>query len=334
VAEETDSSFEAEASDAEDEPSARPTRPRYFVNLVLFVLTVCSVFYAGAMYALGSAPIKDEKLLHGLLRVLPQSYKFALPLLAILVTHELGHFVAAKIHRVPASLPYFIPLPHLSPFGTMGAVISMPGRIRSRNALLDIGAAGPLAGLIVALPLWCIGIATSHVEVLGAHYTEEGQSILYLAIKYVLKGSIPAGSDLSMNSLAFAGWVGTLVTMLNLVPVGQLDGGHIAYALFGEKQNRYATWLHRSLLLVFAWNIVRFGIPALKAGSQDLFTQAIGNSAFWVVWFAIIAGMKRLAGVNHPPTDASTLSRGRRAIAVACLVIFVLLFMPTPWASY
>jgi membrane-associated protease RseP (regulator of RpoE activity) len=222
-------------------------RLRYRTNLALFILTVCSVFFMGAIYELPkNASFADA------LRALPHGYKFAVPLLAILVTHELGHYIAARKHGVPASLPYFIPLPLLSPWGTMGAVITMQERIRSRNALLDIGASGPLAGLAVALPIWCIGIATSHVGVLeGGTYSQEGQSLLYLALKRLFVGPIPAGSDLYMNSFAFAGWVGALVTMINLVPVGQLDGGHIAYALFGERHDRYAEWIHRALLFAF-----------------------------------------------------------------------------------
>lgn len=303
----------------------------YGWNIALFLLTVITVFFAGALYAQHPperfAPIQIAK-------VLPYGWQFAVPLLAILLTHEFGHYFAALKHRVPASLPFFIPMPPmLSPFGTMGAVISMRGRIKSKNALLDIGASGPLAGLVVAIPVLCIGIATSKVEILHGPYLQEGQSILYVALKRVFLGPIPAGSDISLNPVAFAGWVGLLITMLNLIPVGQLDGGHIAYALFGKRQDVYARWVHRLLLVACAYNVARFVGPVLlhRAGSD--ISQALSNSSFWLVWFALLLGMRRLSGMNHPPTDPSVLSPGRRVIAIACLVIFVLLFMPTPFAE-
>jgi membrane-associated protease RseP (regulator of RpoE activity) len=263
---------------------------------------------------------------------IPLGYKFAVPLLTILVVHELGHYVAARLHGVPASLPYFIPAPFLSFFGTMGAVISMPRRIRSRNALLDIGAAGPLAGLVVALPVLAVGIATSKVEPLGDHYVMEGQSLLYVGMKRLILGSIPEGYDMTMSPVAFAGWAGLLVTALNLLPVGQLDGGHIAYALFGKAQDKAARVFHVSLLAVVLFNVLRFVVPAWQNGGDV--GQAIGNSVFWLVWFALLAGMRRCSGMNHPPTGPGELSKGRRAVAVLCLVLFVLLFMPTPLAEY
>ena len=315
----------------------RPSEPvaeepfRYRLNIVLFLLTVVCVFFAGALYDQHVperfAPIQIAK-------VLPYGWRFAVPLLAILLTHEFGHYFAARKHGVPASLPYFIPMPPmLSPFGTMGAVISMKGRIKSKNALLDIGASGPLAGLVVAIPVLCIGIATSKVEVLHGAYLQEGQSLLYVIVKRVFLGVIPAGSDVSLNPVAFAGWVGLLITMLNLIPVGQLDGGHIAYALFGRRQDGYAVWIHRLLLAACAYNVVRFVGPIALHHEPGQLGQAISNSTFWLVWFALLAGMRRFTGVNHPPTDPSTLSSGRRVVAIACLVIFVLLFMPTPMAE-
>jgi membrane-associated protease RseP (regulator of RpoE activity) len=252
--------------------------------------------------------------------------------MAILVVHELGHYVAARIHKVRASLPYFIPAPLLSAFGTMGAAIVMPDRIRRRDALLDIGAAGPLAGLVVAVPVLLYGLATSPVQPLPARYALEGQSLFYLAAKRLVLGPIPDGSDVFMNPVAFAGWTGLLLTAVNLIPVSQLDGGHIAYALFGPRWDRIARWVHFGLLGFFVFNLVRFMLPAAQSGGG--FGQAFGNSVFWLVWFALIAVIKSRTGGNHPPTDPGPLSRGRRAVAIVCLVLFVLLFMPTPWATY
>lgn len=327
---------EAEPREETDERSSDPpSGPRpftYRLNLLLFGLTVVSVFFAGALYA-QHAPERLSPL--GILKVLPYGWSFAVPLLAILLTHEFGHYFAARHHKVDASLPYFIPMPPMiSPFGTMGAVISMRGRILTRDALLDIGASGPLAGLVIALPVLCIGIATSKVEVLHGAYLQEGQSLLYIGLKRIILGPIPEGSDISMSPVAFAGWVGMLITMLNLLPVGQLDGGHIAYALFGPSQDRYARWVHSSLFVVCGFNLVRFVVPVLRGQSASSIGQAIGNSTFWLLWFALLWGMRRMAGgVNHPPTNPSTLSPKRRLVAMLCLALFVVLFMPTPMAE-
>lgn len=309
-------------------------------HALLFAATTVTVFYAGATYSgaldgLRLHPASDPgpPTFLQIVAALPYGYAYALPLLGILLTHEFGHYFAARLHGVRASLPYFIPMPMVSPFGTMGAVISMPDRIRSRNALLDIGAAGPLAGLVVALPVWFVGIATSKVAPLGHTYIQEGQSILYWLLKRVIAGPIPDGSDLQMNSVAFAGWTGALVTMLNLVPVGQLDGGHIAYSLFGEKQNRYAKWLHLALLVPLTYNLITFVVPVVASGGEGVGT-AISNSSFWLVWFTLIFVMRRMSGINHPPVDASELSSGRRIVALVSLAFFILLFQPTPWARY
>lgn len=316
----TDDEHEAESS------------PRYLRAALLFALTVLSVFFAGGLWC-RSLPV-DGPWTAWVLGALA-GWPFALPLLTILLVHELGHFVAARIHRVEASLPYFIPAPFLSPFGTMGAVIAMRGRIRSRDALLDIGASGPLAGLVVALPVLAIGIHASVVEPLSRPYLLEGQSLLYLAMKRVFAGPIPEGHDLTLSPTALAGWTGLLVTMLNLVPVGQLDGGHVAYALFGPRQNRYARFAHLSLLLVALYNLVRFVGPHLWAGHSEALGGAVGNSTFWLVWFGLLALMRRLAGgENHPPTDPGELSPTRRVVAIATLAFFGLLFMPTPWSSW
>jgi membrane-associated protease RseP (regulator of RpoE activity) len=315
-----------------------PQRLRWKVNLVLFLATVASTFLTGALYV-----DKDDQLwgpgwlpAHGwlpVLRALPSGWRFAVPLLAILLTHEFGHYIAARVHRIEASLPYFIPFPIFSPFGTMGAVIAMRGRIRSRDALLDIGASGPLAGLCVAVPVLVAGLAESPVEALtpGVHSWLEGQCLLYMAIKRVVLGPIPPGHDVFLTPMAFAGWAGLFVTMLNLVAVAQLDGGHIAYALFGLRQNRYARILHRLLLVIFAGNVVRFAWPLLARRDFADLGQALGNASFWLVWYFLIGLVMRLGGRDHPPTEPGQLSPVRKALAVLSLVLFVLLFMPTPY---
>jgi membrane-associated protease RseP (regulator of RpoE activity) len=218
----------------------------------------------------------------------------------------------------------------------MGAVIGMRDRIRSRNALLDIGAAGPLAGMVVAVPVLAIGLSLSEVKPLGSGpYIQEGQSLLYVLMKRLFVGPIPDGSDVMLHPTAFAGWAGLLVTMINLLPWGQLDGGHIAFALFGERQHSLARWLRRALLLLFAYNLAIFVLPILRHTSTMPLLQALVNSTFWLMWFGITALLAFLArGADHPPFDGGSLTAGRRAIAWLCLVLFVVLFMPTPMATY
>ncbi len=308
--------------------------PKYGLNLLLFVLTVISVFWTGAeaLDPTFSASLDPRRWLE-----IWRGWPFALPLLAILVAHESGHYVAARLHRVPASLPFFIPLPKLSPFGTMGAIIGMSGRIRSRVALLDIGAAGPIAGMVVALPMLAIGLAHSPIAPNPEHYQQEGQSLLYMAMKRVFAGPIPSGSDVQLHLTAWAGWVGLLVTMINLLPWGQLDGGHIAYALFGERQHVLALWVRRSLLALFGYNLVKFCLPVVLQQSSLGYAFAVSNSLFWLVWFGFTGLVARISGsADHPPFEhgEGELGPGRRAIAWGCLILFVLLFMPTPYAMY
>lgn len=313
-----------EELDAEvpDEQVIVPMRLRRHV--ILFSLTVICVFAAGALY---DFPPDAEPTLLGILTHLYVGWPFAVPLLAILVCHEFGHYFAAMRHGVPATLPFFIPLPpiiptpvgfiQLSPFGTMGAVISMPARIRSRNALLDIGAAGPIAGMVIAVPVLIIGLMTSEVKPMEGGYLE-GQCLLYSALKYLVVGPIPPGHDVFLNSTAFAGWTGLLITMLNMLPVGQLDGGHIAYALFDTKQNRFGRLVHYGLVGAFLYNLAMY---------RDATTGSI-----WLLWFVLLALLRRAGGgVDHPPTDPGALSPRRRVIAALCLLMFVLLFMPTPF---
>jgi membrane-associated protease RseP (regulator of RpoE activity) len=319
----------------DDDPGAGLPPVRWRLNLAMFLLTVVSVFWTGAMVWRDDGPPPDAGLL-ATLRALPSGWRFAVPLLAILLTHELGHFVAARLHGVDASLPFFIPLPRLSPFGTMGAVINMRGRIRSRNALLDIGASGPLAGLCVAIPVLVVGLAQSKLGPAGGeHFIQEGECLLYMLLKRVVVGPIPNGQDVMLTSTALAGWAGLFVTMLNLVAVAQLDGGHIAYALLGPRQNRYARVLHRLLPVMFAYNLVKFFKPIVLAHTWDAehVLQALANSWFWLVWYGLIFVIMRFGGRDHPPTEPGDLSPVRKAVAVLSLVLFVLLFMPTPWAA-
>jgi membrane-associated protease RseP (regulator of RpoE activity) len=317
-------------SEDEDDEAPEEVPLRWRTNLILFALTVVSVFLAGTIWVHGDALTSFADVL----RAFPDGWVFAVPLLSILLVHEFGHFIAARLHGVPASLPYFIPLPFLGA-GTMGAVIAMRGRIRSRNALLDIGASGPLAGMAVAIPVLIIGLSLSPVEVVATeNYQLEGQSLLYMALKWLVVGPIPEDHDVYLHPTALAGWFGLLVTMLNLVPWGQLDGGHIAYALFGRLQNRFARWTRWALLVPVAYNIVKFVLPVALGRSHMPWSLAISNCLSWLIWFGVLGVIGRLAGDEHPPTERGPLSPKRRIVAWLSLALFLALFMPTPFAQY
>jgi membrane-associated protease RseP (regulator of RpoE activity) len=300
---------------------------RLWTPILLFVATCLSVLWTGAAMVLHGSPATLAELASG--------WVYALPLMSILLCHESGHYIAARVHGVPASLPYFLPLPAVSPFGTLGAVITMPDRIRSRNALLDIGAAGPLAGMAVALPVLLFGLSLSPVEAQSSgEYLQEGQSLLYWLLKYLVKGSIPNGHDVILHPTATAGWVGLFVTMINLLPWGQLDGGHIAFALLGPRQNRIARLVRWGVLGFFAYNLLRFVGPVLMHQSHMPLEVAISNSLTWLVWYGLLGLMSRTTGREHPPVEAGALTPARRGVAIVCLALFVLLFMPTPLANY
>jgi membrane-associated protease RseP (regulator of RpoE activity) len=300
-----------------------PPRSRLWLHLLLFGLTLVSMQITAM--AGGAMP--------GHTALATGAYQ-AVSLLGILLVHEAGHYVASRLHRVPASLPFFVPLPYLG-FGTLGAVITMSERIRSRKALLDIGAAGPIAGMVVALPVLYVGLRLSEVAPLGKDgYIQEGQSILYWLMKRLAVGPIPEGYDVHLHPMAFAGWGGLFLTMLNLLPWGQLDGGHIAFALFGKDQHRFARWFRSGLLVAFAYNVLVYLVPALLHRSRQTWQEAIGTCLFWLIWYGITGVMKRIAGEDHPPFEPAPLDLPRKLVAVGCLVLFVLLFLPTPMAIF
>lgn len=321
------------------------SRRQLVVAVSLFTLTCLATTYIGVFWATGRDIALSGWFAHfpgsipeTALRIardvfaLPWSsgLPYSVPLMAILLAHEFGHFFAARIHRVPASPPFFVPMP-FPPLGTMGAVILMRDRIPRRNALLDIGAAGPLAGMAVALPVLAYGIATSSVGPLAADggYLMEGRSLLYVGLLYLLKGPIPDGYDINLSPTAFAGWAGLLVTMINLIPAAQLDGGHVAYALFGRRQNEYSRRV-RGLLLPLALLVsLAYGLPALLSGSTGAANQADFTPGVpWLLWWVLLRLMTRRDRPEHPPTDDDTLSPRRRLVAVGTLLLFVLLFMP------
>jgi membrane-associated protease RseP (regulator of RpoE activity) len=289
----------------------------------LFLATCATTFTAGAQLTGTFDPLSGAA--------------FAGTLMAILFCHEMGHYVVARRHRVDVSLPYFIPLPPFISLGTMGAVIRMKRPLSDRNQLIDVGAAGPLAGLVAAIPLLLLGLWLSPVEVTSTpDAVVEGNSLAYIALKYLVHGRyLPAadGADVQLHPVAFAAWVGLLITMINLIPVGQLDGGHIASGYLAHRHERFSAWLHRALLVVGVLALAALTAEARAAGWSwdDSLTRAALASMPWLVWAALLALLRRLSGgVYHPPVDGAAPTRGRRLLCAGMAVVFLLLFTPVP----
>jgi membrane-associated protease RseP (regulator of RpoE activity) len=295
---------------------------RHWVNLVLFVATVLTVLYIGAQNALLDADlaidVTSPEALWLPLRYLHLGIPFAATLMSILVAHELSHYFVARRYGSPVSLPYFIPMPNL--LGTMGAVITQKAPMRDRKALFDIGIAGPLGGLILTIPLLILGLTLSTVQPPptdlppNVGILQEGNSLLYAGLKYVVFGEwLPSnGRDVWLHPVAFAAWAGLLVTMINLIPVGQLDGGHITYAVLGRR-----AWALGYVLIAAMFGL---GGWLLLSGNQ--------GGSFWLMW----GFLNMLLNRKHPPplNDVTELDWGRVAIGVVMLVIFILTFMPSP----
>ena len=262
---------------------------------------------------------------------------FAATLMGILLCHEAGHYFLGRYHGVPVSLPYFIPLPPVISLGTLGAVIQMDEQISDRNKLFDVGVAGPIAGLVVAIPLLVIGLHLSEVGPLHVGGTIEGNSILYALLKYAVFGEwLPAsGHDVQLHPMAFAGWVGLLITMINLMPIGQLDGGHVARAALGQKHEQWSQRLHMMLPIVgFAIGGWMFA-SALRDGHDFATSLRYGGHGLvpWLIWTLLLAWMKRQAGEYHPPVGDAPLDPKRRRAALAVFVIFLLIATPVPFRT-
>jgi membrane-associated protease RseP (regulator of RpoE activity) len=294
------------------------------------------MLFAGAQYGL-EGPVEDsaQGVLTALLGNIDNGIIFTVSLLGILTAHEFGHYFAARFHKTEVSLPYFFPFPSL--FGTMGAFIRLKEPPRNRRALLDIGLAGPLAGFILAVPILLVGIALSEISTLPASPHEalgtilEGNSLLYLGAKFLVTGELLpmplsygdsspiiywlrylfvglpmpyGGRDILMHPMAWAGWAGLLVTSLNLIPSGQLDGGHTIYVLFGRAATRLRPFLLAVLVLMgFVWS-------------------------GWYIWAFLIYLMGRTFAV--PRDDITPLDPRRRALAYLAIFIFVIVFTPVP----
>lgn len=259
---------------------------------------------------------------------------FGATLMGILMCHELGHYIVGRRHGVDVSLPYFIPVPPPT-FGTLGAVIRMKRPIEDRGKLFDVGAAGPVAGLVVAIPLLVIGLSLSEVGPLTPGNYIEGNSILYALLKYAVFGQwLPGdGVDVQLHPMALAGWVGLLVTMINLMPIGQLDGGHIAKAALGDAHETWSGRLHVALPVVgFAIGGIMLA-HALALGREwgEALSYASNGLTPWLVWTLLLAWMRRSAGEYHPPVGDAPLDPRRKKLAIAMLVVFVLIATPVPF---
>lgn len=273
-----------------------------WLHLVLFIATFLSTLAVGALQA---QPIENiTKDPSNILKGLP----FSLTLMLILLCHELSHYIASKKHHVKATLPYFIPAPTL--IGTMGAFIKMKSPITTRMALIDIGASGPIAGFIISLIATIIGLPLSQVVLTKGlkGSLALGDSLLFSLLSRLILGEIPDSYDVLLHPVAFAGWIGFFVTALNLIPVGQLDGGHIAYAIMGEKH------IHISKVLV----------PVLIVLGFFLWEG-------WIIWGVLLL----ILGLRHPPVLywETPLDKNRRAISWITAIIFIITFIPTPFKA-
>jgi membrane-associated protease RseP (regulator of RpoE activity) len=297
---------------------------RYGLHLGLFLATCGTTFLSGSGFGSSFNAVNG--------------FYFAGTIMTILFCHEMGHFLVAKRHGIAASLPFFIPLPPFISLGTLGAVIQMDSPIEDRNKLIDVGAAGPLAGLVVAIPLLIYGLSLSPLGVTpsGQGAMMEGNSILYLALKYLVHGMVlptEAGLDVQLHPMAFAAWVGLLITMINLLPIGQLDGGHIACAALGDKHESFSRVLHWLLLLVglsvVAWLTTRYVAGGLSLGAG--LSSAFKAGMPWLVWAGLLLVMRRMSdGRYHPPVGQGRLTRGRTWLVIVMVIILILIFTPIP----
>ncbi len=271
---------EAEFRDLARDAHAKLYKGRLWLHVALFLATVVST-------AASVSPL------------------YSACLMAILTAHEFGHYFAARAHLVPASLPYFLPAPFL--FGTMGAYIRMSPLVPNRRALFDIAAAGPIAGLVLAVPISFAGMMISErVELQeGSATIMLGDPLLFQMFERILFGPNQDGMVLLLSDVGFAGWVGLFVTALNLLPIGQLDGGHVSFAVFGARS-------------VFVARVTFLCLAAIGAvyGFQ------------YLIFLVLLLFM----GLRHPPTldDVTPLGRPRRRLAVALAVVFLLCFVPVP----
>ena len=269
-----------------------------FLHILLFIITFLTTVLAGALQT-GVNIIEEPEQLH-------KGLPFAFTLMSILLAHELSHYIASRKHNVQATLPYFIPAPTL--IGTFGAFIKMKSPVTTRKALLDIGISGPLAGFVISVIVSVIGLSLS--KVVPIQETKEalslGDSLLFSTLSQLILDYQSGSQDVLLHPVAFAGWIGFFVTSLNLLPIGQLDGGHIAYALFGERHS----YLSKALIPI-------------------LFLLGIFLWEGWVLWAIVLL----ILGLKHPPISYSEipLDGKRRFLGWLGFFIFIITFIPEPF---
>ncbi|MHB8585582.1 MAG: site-2 protease family protein [Thermoplasmatota archaeon] len=315
----------------------RPTRNYRgnVVNIVLFALTWITTTLAGVQWYFNYVHANLDTNAITSSQYLSMEYldptnwvmgflTFAFPLMFILTVHEMGHYVYTKRHGMEASLPFFIPLPFGSPpIGTFGAFISMREPIPNRKALLDIGASGPLAGIIVAIPVLVLGFVLMKLNPVYLHPSQQLTTIGTPLLFTLLQTPFGFGPTQALSPTAFAGWVGLFVTAINLLPAGQLDGGHIAAAMLGER----ARWLSYATVVVLA--ILGFGIPGFSY--MGVVVPTIPGYAGWLIFAILILFL----GAVHPPVlnAVSTLDTRRWVIGAIAAVVIILCFTPVPLSS-
>jgi membrane-associated protease RseP (regulator of RpoE activity) len=296
------------------QPLPPPPRTRGWVYVLLLVLTVVTTTFMGALhyfsFSLGFNPDPAAEPAWSDPAFYMSGLWYAGTILAILGCHEMGHYVACRRYRVDATLPFFLPAPPPVLTGTFGAVIRIRSRIPSKLALFDIGIAGPIAGFVVAVPALFIGLALSRIERVPEDFQgfSLGEPLLFQWVAWLLYGDVGDGLSINLHPMGLAAWFGLIVTALNLFPIGQLDGGHIAYAVFGR----------RSIYVTIVTAIVAVALT-FTSSSYLLFTILIIGALF-------------LFGPHHPPTldDHVPLARGRRLLAAFALFMLVVCFTAAP----
>lgn len=308
------------------EGSPEAVRPRWGLALLLFVLTGLTTTTMGAVWVLYTStrrmtdltPLLSPRTVTEIWsdpELLGLGLSFSLPALFILLCHELGHYLACRIYRLPSTLPYFLPLPLA--LGTLGAFIRIRAVIRTKRELFDVGVAGPLAGFVALLPFLVLGILWSEPvgasEIMTGGYEQvrllvPGDSLALAGLARLFHGPLGDDQVLQLHPFALAAWFGLLATSLNLIPLGQLDGGHILYAALGRLQRRLALplWLGLLAVALLVW-------PG------------------WALWCIVTVVM----GLHHPPVydEQARLDPVRRLLAWVALGVFLLSFMPVPLAE-
>ena len=280
-------------------------------HLILFLLTVATTMLVGAEhFASFNLDYGNRALDLSTPPFILNGLWYSASILAILGAHEFGHYYACRCYGVDVSLPYFLPAP-LPLTGTLGAFIRIRQPIPGKRELFDIGIAGPIAGFIVALPVLLVGMSLSRLTALPADtqgFVELGEPLLFKGVAWLFWGTPPEGYSINMHPMAFAAWFGLLATALNLFPIGQLDGGHIAYAVLGRK----------STLVTLATVVCLIGLTFV--------------SSSWLVWTVLTVVMLVAFGPRHPPTmdEDIPLDRTRLWLAAAALLMFIICFTPAP----